>query len=145
MNGLPVLIYVAHPYGGRLGNIQSAREIVRKLNAWQSQVSPRAVFWAPWTDVCLTRDDSGSNLEEGLAFDISAVKMSHGLLLTGKECEVVHSKGMATEKDAALSVSIPVMPLYFSSVYELLSDGTYESLMLFLDRVFESREKKASQ
>lgn len=144
MNELPVLIYVAHPYGGRLGNLQSTKEIVRRLNGWQITLDPRAVFWAPWTDVCLTRDHSPESEKEGLDFDVSAVKMSHGLLLTGKEREVAHSKGMAIEKDAALSVSIPVMPLYFSSVYEILSDGTYESLMLFLDRVRESREKMAT-
>jgi hypothetical protein len=89
------LIYVAHPYGG-------CPEALDRAELWLDRLSTlmvRALFWAPWIQLCRLWPDAGETRERGLELDLACVARSDGVLMVGGKV----SPGMQLERQSARS------------------------------------------
>ena len=91
------LIYVAHPYGGNPSNLDRADLWLERLTRWSGE---KALYWAPWIQLCRMCPDVGETRERGLEIDQACVEMSDGMLMVGG-CV---SPGMSSERIVARSV-----------------------------------------
>jgi hypothetical protein len=90
------LVYLAHPYGGFLGNLARARRWLR----WAWQNHPEYNFLAPWIDACFCLPETPENRAQGLAFGTQIVGLCDELWLVGGAISV----GMRAEMQAAKRV-----------------------------------------
>jgi hypothetical protein len=111
----PPLVYVACPYGGNPARLADAADTVRKLNAYWGDT---AHFWAPWVDVCLCLTER--DRERGIAFDLLAIELSHGVLAIRSLPAL--SQGQTVELAHARSLGVPGT-IYIPSHTRSISDA----------------------
>lgn len=106
------LIYVAHPFGGKLHLLEQAEEWVSELNR-----NFEALFFAPWIPQCRMWDNSGATLERGIALNVEAIRRSDAVILVGGRC----SAGMKNEIRVAQDLNVQVLEYWvFVTAGELM-------------------------
>lgn len=134
------LIYMAHPYGGDLGNLEDAMRRLKKLNRAEEYFDDlNPWFWAPWIDLCLTRPDSPEERERGQRFDLQAVELSHGVLSFDLD---VKSTGCRMECTTAAALGIPVLRLPQRIDLEFCEQEVLDRVERFVDECREYAERR---
>lgn len=101
------ICYIAHPIGGDIEkNLADLRRIVRKLNLERPLVVPFVPYYA---DIVSLNDDVFAERERGIKNDMAilASGVVDEVWLTGDRI----SNGMASEKELADKLGIPVVDL----------------------------------
>jgi hypothetical protein len=110
------IIYVAHPFGGNLKNLDKAE----KWAAWLTERFD-ALFVVPWVPLCRHWRDSGTSLTRGIDMDKAAIARCDAMIAVGGGI----SRGMAIEIEFARGLGIQVIEI---SMCE--DQGDFESFEL---------------
>jgi hypothetical protein len=122
------LIYVAHPFGGDIQNLDDAEWMVAELSALFD-----AVFWAPWIPMCRYWINDGNSLERGMALDSHAVRLSKQIWFCD---DLTKSKGMQEEDKIAQRYGIKCKYFQRNQIIDIIDNPTsmlVESLKLELN------------